>query len=131
MAVNAGASGRVALFALTFVLTLAVRVWDVQRHFWMLGDQIRDWSIALGPLARLPLVGPPTHVRGYTIGPAFYWILWTIRVTVGPWFHNLPHAGGIGQAILQSAADRSEERRVGKECRCRGWAHYEKKKKAR
>ena len=49
MAVNAGASGRVALFALTFVLTLAVRVWDVQRHFWMLGDQIRDWSIALGP----------------------------------------------------------------------------------
>ena len=105
MAVNAGASGRVALFALTFVLTLAVRVWDVQRHFWMLGDQIRDWSIALGPLARLPLVGPPTHVRGYTIGPAFYWMLWIIRVTVGPWFHNLPHAGGVGQAILQSAAD--------------------------
>ena len=23
----------------------------------------------------------------------------------GPWFQNLPHAGGIGQAILQSAAD--------------------------
>jgi hypothetical protein len=44
-------------------------------------------------------------VHGYTIGPAFYWILWAIRVVVGPWFHNLPHAGGIGQAMLQSAAD--------------------------
>jgi hypothetical protein len=39
------------------------------------------------------------------VGPAFYWILWLIRVTVGPWFENLPHAGGIGQAMLQSAAD--------------------------
>ncbi|MCM3881614.1 MAG: hypothetical protein ND807_16010 [Vicinamibacterales bacterium] len=71
----------------------------------MLEDQIRDWGIALGPFSELPLVGPPTHVGGYTIGPAFYWILWLIRVTVGPWFQNLPHAGGIGQAILQSMAD--------------------------
>jgi hypothetical protein len=96
---------RVAIFALTFACTLAIRVRDIDRHFWLLGDQIRDWSIALGSLSKLPLVGPPTHVQGYTIGPAFYWILWTIRVTVGPWFQNLPHAGGIGQAILQSAAD--------------------------
>ena len=71
----------------------------------MLWDQIRDWGIALGPFTDLPLVGPPTHFRGFTIGPAFYWILWGIRITVGPWFDNLPHAGGIGQAILQSAAD--------------------------
>jgi hypothetical protein len=71
----------------------------------MLWDQIRDWGIALGPLWDLPLVGPPTHFRGFTIGPAFYWILWGIRITVGPWFDNLPHAGGIGQAVLQSAAD--------------------------
>jgi hypothetical protein len=28
-----------------------------------------------------------------------------MRVTVGPWFENLPHAGGIGHAILHSAAD--------------------------
>jgi hypothetical protein len=84
---------------------LAIRVRDIDRHFWLLEDQIRDWSIALGPLTKLPLVGPPTHVHGYTIGPAFYWILWLIRVIVGPWFQNLPHAGGIGQAILQSAAD--------------------------
>jgi hypothetical protein len=80
-------------------------VQGIGTRFWMLWDQIRDWGIALGPFTDLPLVGPPTHFRGYTIGPAFYWILWSIRVTVGPWFENLPHAGGIGQAILQSAAD--------------------------
>jgi hypothetical protein len=71
----------------------------------LLGDQIRDWSIALRSFGDLPLVGPPTHVGGYTIGPAFYWILWAIRVSVGPWFLNLPHAGGIGQAMLASGAD--------------------------
>ena len=95
----------VAIAALTFACTLAIRVWGISTRFWLLGDQIRDWSIALGPFTDLPLVGPATHVGGYTIGPAFYWILWAIRVTVGPWFDNLPHAGGIGQAILQSGAD--------------------------
>jgi hypothetical protein len=93
------------LYSLTFALTLFIRVRGISDHFWMLWDQIRDWNIALGAFADLPLVGPPTHFRGYTIGPAFYWILWAMRVTVGPWFDNLPHAGGIGQAILQSAAD--------------------------
>jgi hypothetical protein len=96
---------RAATLALAFALTLTIRIWDIDRHFWLLEDQIRDWAIALGPGTELPMVGPPTHVHGYTIGPAFYWILWLIRVTLGPWFHNLPHAGGIGQAMLQSAAD--------------------------
>ncbi len=96
---------RWAIAASTFAFTLAVRVWRIDRTFWLLGDQIRDWSIALGSFRDLPLVGPPTHVGGYTIGPAFYWILWTIRVTLGPFFDNLPHAGGIGQALVQSAAD--------------------------
>jgi hypothetical protein len=96
---------RVSAYALIFALTLFIRVRGITTHFWMLWDQIRDWGIALGPFADLPLVGPPTHFRGFTIGPAFYWILWAIRITVGPWFDNLPHAGGIGQAILQSAAD--------------------------
>ena len=90
---------------IVFAFTLAVRIRGVSDHFWLLGDQIRDWGIAMRPFADLPLVGPPTHVGGYTIGPAFYWILWTIRVVLGPWFDNLPHAGGIGQAALQSAAD--------------------------
>jgi hypothetical protein len=83
----------------------ALRIRDIGHHFWLLGDQIRDWNIALGSFASLPLVGPPTHVWGYTIGPAFYWILWTLRVLTGPFFHNLPHGGGIGQAALESAAD--------------------------
>jgi hypothetical protein len=93
------------LVVLTFALTLAARVRGISTHFWMMGDQIRDWRIALGPFAELPLVGPATHVGGYTIGPAFYWILWLIRVVVGPFYENLPHAGGIGQAIIGSAAD--------------------------
>ena len=93
------------LAIIVFALTLALRIHGIDRHFWMLGDQIRDWTLALGRFRDLPLVGPATHVGGYTIGPAFYWILWAIRVLVGPWFDNLPHAGGIGQAMLQSAAD--------------------------
>jgi hypothetical protein len=91
--------------ALIFAFTLTIRIHGISRHFWMLGDQIRDWSIALGSFKDLPLIGPPTHIGGYTLGPVFYWILWMIRVVVGPWFENLPHGGGIGQAILQSAAD--------------------------
>jgi hypothetical protein len=96
---------RAAILLLAFAATFAIRVWNIDQHFLLLEDQIRDWSIALGPITSLPLIGPPTHVGGYTVGPAFYWILWLIRVIVGPWFHNLPHAGGIGQAALQSAAD--------------------------
>src|SRR5438094_8031872 len=41
-------------------------------------------------------------------------------------------AGGVGRAAGQAddrAVLRSEERRVGKECRCRGWAYHEKKEK--
>jgi len=96
---------RLAVLLLIFTFTLTIRVWGVARHFLLLGDQIRDWSIASGPFMHLPLVGPPTHFSGYTIGPAFYWILWAIRVSVGPWFDNLPHGGGIGQAVLQSGVD--------------------------
>lgn len=88
-----------------FVYLAILRTRHISETFWLLGDQIRDWSIALGPMTSLPLVGPPTHVHGYTIGPAFYWILWCIRVVVGPFFQNLPHGGGIGQALLQSAVD--------------------------
>ncbi|HWP99860.1 MAG TPA: hypothetical protein VNK92_05270 [Vicinamibacterales bacterium] len=102
---RAGCLGDAALPALIFGVTLVLRTWEIDRRFWLLGDQIRDWEIALRPFADLPLVGPPTHVGGYTIGPAFYWILWTVRVTLGPWFDNLPHAGGIGQAAILSAAD--------------------------
>jgi hypothetical protein len=105
---DADRDSRVARFVavlLMFAFTLTIRVWGVSSQFLMLGDQIRDWAIASGPFAALPLVGPPTHFSGYTIGPAFYWILWAIRVSVGPWFDNLPHGGGVGQAVLQSGVD--------------------------
>lgn len=88
-----------------FLFALFIRVRGVTTHFWLLGDQVRDWGIALRPFTDLPLVGPATHFDGYTIGPAYYWLMWAVRVTVGPWFDNLPHAGGIGQAIIESAAD--------------------------
>jgi hypothetical protein len=97
--------GRAVLLLLTFGLTLTARVWGIDDDFQLMRDQIRDWDIALRPFRDLPLVGPATHVGGYTIGPAFYWTMWGIRVTVGPWFDYLPHAGGIGQAILHSGAD--------------------------
>jgi hypothetical protein len=98
-------SARLALPAALFVYTAAIRVWGITRHLWMHYDQIRDWRIALGPLADLPLVGPVTHLGGHPPGPAFYWVLWFIRVTIGPWFDYLPHAGGIGQALFHAAAD--------------------------
>lgn len=88
-----------------FLFTVLIRVRGVTANFWLLGDQVRDWGIALRPFTDLPLVGPPTHFDGYTIGPAYYWLMWAVRVVVGPWFDNLPHAGGIGQAIFESAAD--------------------------
>lgn len=93
------------LGATVFGATFVLRIWGIDTNFWLLRDQIRDWEAVQGPFSSLPLVGPATHVGGYTIGPAFYWILWLIRVTVGPWFDNLPHAGGVGQAALQSAVD--------------------------
>jgi hypothetical protein len=96
---------RGAIVALVVVATIALRIRGISHHFWLMGDQVRDWAIAMRPFASLPLVGPPTHVHGYTIGPAFYWILWALRVLTGPFFGNLPHGGGIGQAVLQSGTD--------------------------
>jgi len=90
---------------MVFAVTFGMRVWGITRDFWLAGDQIRDWSIALGTFTQLPLVGPSTHPGESSIGPAFYWGLWLIRVSIGPGFQNLPHAGGIGQALLESTAD--------------------------
>jgi hypothetical protein len=96
---------RVLIPVLLFVYTLAIRTWRISERFWMHYDQIRDWGIALGPFSELPLLGPVTHLGGSPPGPVPYWVLWFIRVTIGPWFDNLPHAGGIGQALLASVAD--------------------------
>lgn len=93
------------LLALLGAYTLTIRVWDIHQHFWMYGDQMRDWLIATGPMRELPLTGTPSTAGGTSLGPAFYWTLWIIAAVAGPWFDYLPHAGGLGLSFLQSAAD--------------------------
>ena len=97
---------------LAFVLSLLLclysfyfRTFQVTEHFHLLGDQVRDWNWALKPFRELPRVGTPTSQGGYCLGPIFYWTLWLIRITIGPFYENLPHAGGIGLATIHAIAD--------------------------
>ena len=98
-------SARVAVAAVFFVYVLAIRTYDVVDTFLMLGEQTRDWAIALGGLSELPLTGAPSTAGGRGFGPVYYWILWLGRQVIGPFTDNLPHAGGITVALLQSIAD--------------------------
>jgi hypothetical protein len=95
--------------ALIAVLVCAYTFWfrvdGISRTFMFLGDQVRDWTFALGPAQDLPLTGAPSLAGGRSLGPIYYWLLWLIRVTIGPFCDNLPHAGGIGLSLLQSVAD--------------------------
>lgn len=94
------------LMALSLFATLVIaRTAGVSSTMWLLGDQIRDWTVALGPAAALPLTGPASVAGGTSLGPYFYWGLWAIRVSIGGWFDNLPHAGVVGYAFLHAAAD--------------------------
>ena len=98
------------LFAFILCLLLCLysfyfRTFQVTEHFHLLGDQVRDWNWALRPFRELPRVGPPTSKGGYCLGPIFYWTLWFIRITIGRFYENLPHAGGIGLAAIHSIAD--------------------------
>jgi hypothetical protein len=88
-----------------FVCLTALRTWRISEEFWLLGDQILYWNIALRPWRELPLGGGPSSVGGTTLGPAFMWTMWAIRHAIGPWTDYLPHAGGIGLSLIQSAAD--------------------------
>jgi len=88
-----------------FSYLVFIRTRGISRTFWLLGDQMLYWRIALGSWRDLPIGGGPSQVGGTTLGPVFSWVLWAIRHLVGPWTDNLPHAGGIGLSILQSAAD--------------------------
>jgi hypothetical protein len=80
------------------------RTRQITQTFVLLGDQILYWRMALGRWQDLPLAGP-TSVGGTTLGPAYIWIVWLSRVAIGPFADNLPHAGGIGIALVQTAAD--------------------------
>jgi hypothetical protein len=98
-------NARIALPIAVFVGLTLVRTRGISQTFQLLGDQILYWKIALGPWRELPLGGGPSSVGGTTLGPVFCWVLWAIRHVIGPWTGNLPHAGGIGLSIIQSAAD--------------------------
>jgi hypothetical protein len=98
-------NARFALAAVFFLYVLAIRTYDVATTFLMLGEQTRDWAIALGGITDLPLLGAPSTAGGRGLGPAYYWVLWLGRVTIGAFMDNLPHAGGVTVALLQSIAD--------------------------
>jgi len=93
------------LAAAFFAYVLLIRTYDLANSFLMLGEQARDWTIALGSWSDLPLTGAPSTAGGRGFGPAYYWLLWIGRLIVGPFTSNLPHGGGIWIALLQSAAD--------------------------
>jgi hypothetical protein len=88
-----------------FAYLTTIRTRHISETFWLLGDQILYWKMAIGSWHELPLGGGPSSVGGTTLGPAFLWAIWAIRHLVGPFTDNLPHAGGIGLSIMQSAAD--------------------------
>jgi hypothetical protein len=88
-----------------FIYLTFLRTRGISQTFLLLGDQILYWRMALGSWRQLPLGGGPSSAGGTTIGPAFCWVMWAIRQLVGPWTQNLPHAGGIGLSVIQSAAD--------------------------
>jgi hypothetical protein len=96
---------RLGLAAVFFIYVLAIRTYDVADTFLMIGEQTRDWAIALGGWSDLPLTGAPSTAGGRGFGPVYYWILWTGRHLIGPFTDNLPHAGGITVALVQSIAD--------------------------
>ncbi|MEY4635243.1 MAG: hypothetical protein RJA55_1041, partial [Acidobacteriota bacterium] len=96
---------RIAIAAAFFIYVLLIRTYDLANSFLMIGEQIRDWTIALGGLTELPLTGAPSTAGGRGFGPAYYWLLWLGRVIVGPFTQDFPHGGGIWVALLQSVAD--------------------------
>jgi hypothetical protein len=98
-------TARSAIAGALFLYVLSIRTYDVATTFLMLGEQTRDWIVALGSITDLPLTGAPSTAGGRGLGPVYYWLLWTGRVAIGPFMDNLPHAGGVIVALLQSIAD--------------------------
>ena len=88
-----------------FVGLVWLRTDDITQSFWLFGDQILFWNTALLPLHEQPLAGPEQHVGGYALGPGYNWFVWLSRVTFGPFYENLPHAGAIFQVLVHSAVD--------------------------
>jgi hypothetical protein len=96
-----GVAGAAAICA----YLLFFRVHDLDESFWMLSEQVRDWSVAQRPFSELPLAGPRSLNSGADIGPAYYWFLWVARVTLSPLLGPFPHTGGWAISLLHTAAD--------------------------
>jgi hypothetical protein len=95
----------IAAYAALFGYVFWFRAHGLDQAFMLSGDQIRDWTVATRQLRDLPLSGVPSVAGGTTLGPTYHWILWSIANTLGPFYDHLPHAGGVGFALLQSVAD--------------------------
>ena len=98
-AVGIGVPVALACYAAVF------RTHGISDHLWFLGDQQRDWMAVQGAFADLPRVGTPVSTGGVSLGPVFYWVLWTIRQVLSPVFGNLPHVGAVGLVMLRSLSD--------------------------
>ena len=62
-------NARIALAAIFFLYVLMIRTYDVATTFLMLGEQTRDWVVALGGISNLPLTGAPSTAGGRGLGP--------------------------------------------------------------
>lgn len=100
-----GPRARVTVAVAFFAYVVLIRTYDITHTFLMLGEQARDWTIALGGWQAIPLTGAPSTAGGRGFGPVYYWILWLGRHLIGPFTDNLPHAGGMTVALVQSVAD--------------------------
>ncbi|RYF06207.1 MAG: hypothetical protein EOO40_09400, partial [Deltaproteobacteria bacterium] len=85
--------------------SLVFRLYQVNTTFWLFADQIRDWGLVGQPLAAMPGRGTPRVDHGYSFGPVFYYVLWTIRRTVGALCEALPHSGAYGLAALHALGE--------------------------
>ena len=100
-----GPRARLTVAVAFFAYVVLVRTHDIAGTFLLLGEQTRDWTLALGGWRDLPLTGTPSTAGGRGFGPIYYWVLWLGRHLVGPFTDNLPHAGGITVSLLQASAD--------------------------
>ncbi|HZR80505.1 MAG TPA: hypothetical protein VFD92_05335 [Candidatus Binatia bacterium] len=96
------AFGCFVLATALFVCPFAARVHGISADFWLMHDQIGDWSLVQGSFRDLPVVGPERTGGGHHLGPAYYWWLWLTRVSIGAWTNGLPHAAGISVSFLDS-----------------------------
>lgn len=88
-----------------FALAVWLRSRGLDQDLLFLGDQVRDWRIALSPLGSLPWHGTPSGAGGFTLGPVFYWVLWADAHIVGLFGPPLPHVGVAVFSVLTAAAD--------------------------